>query len=107
MFDKETMQMAGAGVAAMLVGIFAWIGKKKGDPSPPDVRPLTPNEIKEALSEIRNTLRRLEKGLVRFGEVHEEQQRDAARQLDRIENRVSYGPGAFVQHHNDRTIPPR
>ena len=96
----------GQGAGLFVVGMLAVIpfkrGATKGDPKPPADRPLSPDEVKSALSEMRSILKRLEKGQEEFADDYERSVRDINRSLDRIETRVSFG----VQHFNDRTIPP-
>lgn len=77
-------------------------GQKKSDRRPPEDRPPTPNELRTAIAEFRETLRRIERGQDDMAEDYERDIREINRQLDRIENRVSVG----VQHFTDRTTPP-
>ena len=77
-------------------------GQKKSDGKPPEDRPPTPNELRAAIAEFRETLRKIERGQDDMAGDYDRDIREINRQLDRIENRVSMG----VQHFTDRTIPP-
>ena len=77
-------------------------GQKKSDGKPPEDRPPTPNELRAAIAEFRETLRKIERGQDDMAGDYDRDIREINRQLDRIENRVSMG----VQHFADRTIPP-
>ena len=96
----------GTGIGAFGVVLTAmWgvmRGQKKSDARPPEDRPPTPHELRAAIAEFRETLRRIERGQDDMAEDYERDIREINRQLDRIENRVSVG----VQHFTDRTLPP-
>ena len=77
-------------------------GQKKSDGKPPEDRPPTPNELRAAIAEFRETLQKIGRGQDDMADDYEREFREINRQLDRIENRVSVG----VQHFTDRTIPP-
>ena len=77
-------------------------GQKKSDGKPPEDRPPTPNELRAAIAEFRETLQKIGRGQDDMADDYEREFREINRQLDRIENRVSMG----VQHFSDRTIPP-
>ena len=99
-------EAVGTGIGAFGVVMTAmWgvmRGQKKSDGKPPEDRPPTPNELRAAIAELRETLRRIERGQDGMVEDYDRDIREINRQLDRIENRVSVG----VQHFTDRTIPP-
>ena len=99
-------EIAGTVLGGLWVAILAAgaviKGQKKGDGKPPEDRPPTPNELRTAIAEFRETLKRIERGQDDMAGDYERDIREINRQLDRIENRVSYG----VQHFTDRTIPP-
>ena len=89
------------GVIAMTaIGVIR--GQKKSDGKPPEDRPPTPNEVKAAIAEFRETLKRIERGQDDMAGDYERDIREINRQLDRIENRASVG----IQHFTDRTAPP-
>ena len=77
-------------------------GQKKSDGKPPEDRPPTPNELRAAIAEFRETLQKIGRGQDDMADDYEREFREINRQLDRIEHRVSMG----VQHFTDRTIPP-
>ena len=77
-------------------------GQKKSDGKPPEDRPPTPNELRAAIAEFRETLQKIGRGQDDMADDYEREFREINRQLDRIENRVSVG----VQHFSDSTVPP-
>ena len=89
---------------AVVVVLLAAVvrGQRKSDGKPPEDRPPTPNELRAAIAEFRETLRKIERGQDDMAGDYDRDIREINRQLDRIENRVSMG----VQHFTDRTIPP-
>ncbi|MDQ7775243.1 hypothetical protein [Paracoccus aminovorans] len=98
---NETVQAIGAGIAAFLIALGTWWGTKKGDGKPPADRAPAPHEVKEAIADLRKLIEDVRESL----DNHDDDHRQIARQLDRIENRLQITNE--VQHWRDRTIPPR
>lgn len=88
-------------IAAITVLGIVWAGlkgKSKSDGKAPPERPTAPSEIKEALSELRRLVENLR-------EDHNDDARQIASTLDRIENRLRLNDE--VRHWNERTMPPQ
>lgn len=95
---NETVQAIGAGIAAFLIALGTWWGAKRGDGKPPADRAPAPHEVREALAELRRLVENMR-------EDHNDDARQIANQLDRIENRLRLNDE--IRHFADRTIPPR
>ena len=101
--DWEAIGQGVGACGVFLTAMWAVVrGQKKSDGKPPEDRPPTPHEIRSAFAELRDRLRRIEKGQDNLTEDCEREFREINRQLDRIENRASVG----IQHFTDRTVPP-
>lgn len=101
--DWEAIGQGVGACGVFLTAMWAVVrGQRKSDGKPPEDRPPTPNELRAAIAEFRETLRKIERGQDDMADDYDRDIREINRQLDRIENRVSVG----VQHFADRTIPP-
>lgn len=98
---NETVQAIGAGIAAFLIALGTWWGTRKGDGKPPADRAPSPHELREAMAELRRQLTEMREKM----DDHDDDHRQIARQLDRIENRQQIN--GEIQSWRDRTIPPR
>ena len=88
--DWEAIGQGVGACGVFLTAMWAVVrGQKKSDGKPPEDRPPTPNELRAAIAEFRETLRRIERGQDGMAEDYERDIRDINRQLDRIENRAS------------------
>lgn len=77
-------------------------GQRRSDGKPPEDRPMTQNELRASIAELRDVILKIQKSQDDLSEDYVSEFRAINRQLDRIENRVSVG----VPHFTDRTIPP-
>ena len=101
--DWEAIGQGVGACGVFLTAMWAVVrGQKKSDGKPPEDRPPTPNELRAAIAEFRETLQKIGRGQDDMAGDYKREFREINRQLDRIENRVSAG----VQHFTDRTIPP-
>ena len=101
--DWEAIGQGVGACGVFLTAMWAVVrGQKKSDGKPPEDRPPTPNELRAAIAEFRETLRKIERGQDDMAGDYDRDIREINRQLDRIENRVSMG----VQHFTDRMIAP-
>lgn len=98
---NETASAIGAGIAAILIAVGTWWGTRKGDGKPPPDRAPAPHEVKEALAALHRLIAELREKL----DDHDDDHRQIARQLDRIETRLQISNE--VRHWSERTQPPR
>lgn len=100
-WTSEDIQAIGGGVAAILAGIGLWFGNRKSSGKPPEQRAPSAHELREALTELRGFIKEMRESR----DEHDDDHRQIARQLDRIEDRLKFS--AEIQSWRERTIPPR
>ena len=101
--DWEAIGQGVGACGVFLTAMWAVVrGQRKSDGKPPEDRPPTPHEIRSAFAELRDRLRRIEKGQDNLTEDCEREFRAVSQHLTRIEDHIA----PRVHHFNDRTIPP-
>lgn len=103
---SEDVQLIGAGMAALLIGLGTWKGAQKSDGKPPDHRPLAPNELKAEIEKISESQKRIERGLKEFVEASDDDRRELMKEVYRMGARLEALTGGD-RSWIDRTLPPR